>query len=134
MTHCEFLSSHMQVSSMELLNESGFYALAGAAITAIPTALASWHSARVTERGKLQQILIQAAKDVWLERAKATNQLPPFEHQLVYSTLMAQLCADIHRLDDDAVRARVRKIRARIDILTKEAPVTVVAGDRRGTP
>lgn len=111
---------------MELLNQTGLYALAGAGLASIPAAIAHWHTARSAARGQLQQILIQAAKDVWLERAKATDQLPPFEHQLIYTTLMAQLCADIHRIDDEGVRARVAAIRTKLEILMAEAPITVI--------
>ena len=108
---------------MELLNESGLYALAGAALTAIPAAIATWHAAVRVERAKLQQILIQASKDAWIERSKLMAQCPPLEHQMLYTTLMAELCADIHRLDDDAVRTRMQRIHRLIGIVTKQAPI-----------
>jgi len=112
---------------MELLNQTGLYALAGAALTALPAAVATWHAAVRVERTKLQQILIQASKDAWVERSKLMTQCPPFEHQMLYTTLMAQLCADIHRLDDDAVRTRIQRIRRLIDIVIDQTPIIRVA-------
>lgn len=109
---------------MELPNEPGWYALIGAAVGAIPAALAAWRGAVHAERGKFKQILIEASQRAWLERFKGVQQSLPFEHQMLYTTLMASLCADIHRMDDDAVRAKVERIRRIMDMLIDCAHIT----------
>jgi hypothetical protein len=99
------------------MNRAGI-ALIGAAVGAIPAALAAWRGAVHAERGKFKQILIEASQRAWIERFKGVQQPFPFEHQMLYTTLMASLCSDIHHMDDGAIRAELDRIRRIMDMVS----------------
>lgn len=114
---------HLEIS-MELPIDTGFYALAGATIGAVPAALSAWYTAKSNERSSFRKAIIEASKEIWLERFKAHQSILPYEHFLAYSTLMAEFFFDNpRRLDDDAVRARKIAISKVIDVLAEQRDV-----------
>ena len=108
-------------TSMELPTDTGFYALVGALVGAVPASISAWYTARSTERSHIRKAVMETSKEIWLERAKHHGAMLPYEHFLIYTTLISEFLYSGKARDAKATRDYLDRVNPVMDELLRDA-------------
>lgn len=99
---------------------NGLFALGGILAGAVPTIAIAWLKDRSDRKRHLQDKALQVALEAWRLRSQYAGQIQPLEHQVIFSTLLAELASE-DGLTPDRVKSRLDEISAIVDVMAEHS-------------
>lgn len=99
---------------------NGLFALGGIIAGAVPTIAMTWLKDRSDRKRHLQDQALQVALEAWRLRSQYAGQIQPLEHQVIFSTLLAELASE-DGLTPDRVKSRLAEISAIVDVMAEHS-------------
>ncbi|WP_423454313.1 hypothetical protein [Ottowia sp. VDI28] len=115
-----YIKRGTSVMSLDPAVINGLFALGGVLAGAIPAVVAACFKERSESRRHLRDQALKVALEAWRVRLERQMAVQPLEHQVIYSTLLAQLASE-NRLTPDRVKARLNDISAIVDVMAKHS-------------